>query len=175
VFGIFRAARVGLLALAMPVPRANLPLGRRAGLSYFGRVCTVLVGPPQFCHRKNWRPLLVFVVSIQFSHFSQWQTLAWQFARLPGGGASNVVGAHWIIRPCWGVRENACEKVLFHKFVLDFWQYTKSPQYCIRFWLKQTLAQVYVLPVRAIFYFLEWGAVPHIYTKPVVWKYDDAA
>ena len=39
------------------------------------------------------------------SSLFQWQTLAWQFSRFPGGGASNVVGAsrerahcaHWLI------------------------------------------------------------------------------
>jgi len=69
----------------------------KAGLTYLGRVCTVLLGPPHFFTVKSdlFSLFLVVAVSIHFSHTSMTNfSMARQFSHLPGGGASNVVEPH---------------------------------------------------------------------------------
>ena len=75
-----------------------------AGLTYLGRVCTMLVGPLQFFfHHKNWWPFIV-VISIHSSHTTMRNfsmtvlTSAWWW-RLQCGGASYAHCAHSIIWP----------------------------------------------------------------------------
>ena len=81
----------------------------RAGLTYLGRACTVLVGSPHFFHRTIWWPFFsrrrafqYTLATPQLTNFSIFTFAWWWGLRCVGVSCARAHCAHWIIRPCSG-------------------------------------------------------------------------